>query len=106
MTWEEFKRSSPELAALGEERFERTGLALLATIKKNGWPRISPVEILFTDGQIYLGMIWRSQKALDLKRDPRCALNSTVSNRDASEGEFKVYGRAVEVLDLEVRRRY
>ena len=106
MKWEEFKRSDPEMAALGEERFDRTGLILLGTLRKNGWPRISPVEPLITDGQLYLGMMWRSRKALDLLRDPRCTVHSTVSDRSGTEGEFKVYGHAVDVQDLEARRRY
>ena len=29
---------------VGEERFEATGLVLVGTLRKNGWPRISPVE--------------------------------------------------------------
>ena len=106
MTWEEFQRSEPELAALGRERFDRTGLILLGTLRKNGWPRISPVEVLITDGQLYLGMMWRSRKALDLLRDPRCTVHSTVSDRAGTEGEFKVYGHAVDVQDVEARRRY
>ena len=106
MTWEEFQRNDPELAALGRERFDRTGLILLGTLRKNGWPRISPVEVLITDGQLYLGMMWRSRKALDLLRDPRCTVHSTVSDRAGTEGEFKVYGHAVDVQDVEARRRY
>ena len=106
MIWEEFERNAPELASFGRERFERTGLVLVGTLRKNGWPRISPVEPLITDGHLYLGMMWQSRKALDLLRDPRCTVHSTISDRHGSEGEFKVYGRAVEVLDLETRRRY
>ncbi len=106
MTWEEFKHNSPDLAALGEERFESSGLVLLGTLRKDGWPRISPVEPLIADGQLYLGMMWQSRKALDLLRDPRCTVHSTVSNRDASEGEFKVYGRAVDIQDRGMRRSY
>ncbi len=94
------------MAGIGEERFESTGLVLLGTLRKNGWPRIAPVEPLFTDGKLYLGMMWRSRKALDLPRDPRCTVHSTISDKDASEGEFKVYGRAVDIQDLETRRRY
>ena len=71
MTWGKFKSHSPELAALGEERFESTGLVLLGTLRKDGWPRISPVEPLIADGHLYLGMMWQSRKALDLLRDPR-----------------------------------
>ena len=106
MIWGEFKRNAPDLAALGEERFERTGLVLVATLKKNGWPRISPVEPLIADGHLYLGMMWQSRKALDLLRDPRCTVHNTISDRHGSEGEFKVYGRAVEIRDQETRRRY
>ena len=48
----------------------------------------------------------RSVKALDLLRDPRCTVHSPTSNRDGSEGDFKVYGRAVEIQDLDTRQRY
>mgnify|MGYP002529933737 CR=1 FL=1 len=104
--WEEFKNSAPEMAALGRERFDRTGLVLIGTLRKNGYPRITPVEPLFADGHLYLGMMWQSKKAQDLLRDPRCTVHNTVSNRDGSEGEFKVYGRAVPILDPEQRERY
>ncbi len=106
MTWQEFARENPELAALGEERLDRNGLVMLATLRKNGWPRISPVEPLFFNGQLYLGMMWRSRKALDLLRDSRCTIHNAVSDRHASEGEFKVYGRAIEITDLDERERY
>ena len=106
MIWEEFKKSAPEMADIGRERFDRTGLALIGTLRKNGYPRISPVEPLFADGHLYLGMMWNSKKAQDLLRDPRCTVHNTVANRDGSEGEFKVYGRAVPVTDLKQRERY
>ena len=106
MKWEEFQRRDPELAALGKERFERTGLILLGTLRKNGWPRISPVEPLTTNGHLYLGMMWQSRKALDLLRDPRCTVHNTISDREGTEGEFKVYGLAVDIQDLDARRRY
>ena len=106
MTWEEFKANAPALAALGEERFERTGLVLLGTLRSGGWPRISPVEFLIAHGHLYLGMMWRSRKALDLLRDSRCSLHNVVSDRSGVEGEFKLYGRAVVVEDLTERKRY
>ena len=97
MTWQEFAQQDPELAALGQERLDRNGLVMVATLRKNGWPRISPVEPLFHNGQLYLGMMWRSRKALDLLRDPRCSIHNAVSDRMASEGEFKVYSRALDI---------
>ena len=103
-TWREFAAQEPDLAALGEAQFARSGLALVGTLRRDGWPRISPVEPFFAHGHLYLGMMWRSVKALDLLRDPRCVVHNTVSNRDGTEGEFKVYGCAIEVTDLEERR--
>ena len=106
MNWDDFKHSDPELAALGEERFDETGLVMIGTIRKNGWPRISAVEPLIFGGKLYLGMMWQSLKALDLLRDPRCTVHSTVSDRHATDGEFKLYGRAVDVTDSDERSRY
>ena len=105
-TWRQFASESPELAATGAAQFARTGLALVGTLRRDGWPRISPVEPFIADGQLYLGMMWRSVKALDLLRDPRCVVHSTVSNKDGTEGEFKVYGRAREVNDPEDWRKF
>ena len=106
MNWSEFKEAAPELAELGEGRFERTGVVLVGTIRKNGWPRISPVEPLITDGCLFLSMMWQSVKALDLLQDPRCTVHNAISNRDGTEGEFKLYGRAEDIQDLETRHRY
>ena len=58
MNWEEFKRAGPDLAALGEERIEATGLVFLGTLRKNGWPCISPVEPLLTMGRLYFWTEW------------------------------------------------
>jgi len=106
MNWGDFARQEPELAALGQERLDRHGLVILATFRKNGFPRISPVEPLFLNGQLYLGMMWQSRKALDLIRDPRCSIHNAVSDRHASEGEFKVYGRAMDITNPNERQDY
>ena len=105
-TWGEFQSADPELAVKGEERFDRTGILLLGTIRRDGRPRISPVEVVLTDGQLYLGMMWQSKKALDLLRDPRCVVHSTVSDREGKDGEFKAYGTARPVSDADDRERY
>ena len=106
VTWGQFVDREPELGALGEEQFAKTGLALVGTLRRDGWPRISPVEPFIVDGNLYLGMMWRSRKALDLLRDPRCVVHSTVADREGVEGEFKVYGNAVEITDLAERGRF
>jgi len=105
VNWSSFASAAPELARLALERFDAAGLVLVGTIRKDGTPRISPVEPLIADGELYLGMMWQSKKALDLVRDPRCVVHSVVSKADASEGEFKLWGRARDVADPEERER-
>ena len=53
-----------------------------------------------------LGMMWRSPKALDLLRDPRLVVHSVVSDRMGTEGDFKLYGRAVDVPEPERRAAF
>jgi hypothetical protein len=56
------------------ERFEATGLGLLATLRADGSPRVSGLEPLFALGELWFGMMPESRKALDLLRDPRFAI--------------------------------
>ena len=106
MNWSEFKIAAPELAEAGERLFERTGVVLLGTIRRDGSPRISPVEQLFAGEQLYLGMMPESFKAKDLLRDGRCTVHSLISDKHAPEGEFKLHGVAVNVQDPAERQLY
>jgi Pyridoxamine 5'-phosphate oxidase len=101
----EFHEAMPELAQLVEEEFKRTGVVLVGTIRRDGSPRISPVEPVFAHSQVLLGMMWRSQKALDLLRDPRCILHSAITNPDGAETEVKLRGRALDAPDSELREQ-
>ncbi len=93
--WSEFEQSAPEIARLAKARFATTDLVLLGTLRRDGWPRITPVEYTFYDGDLVLGMMWQSKKALDLLRDSRCVVHNTTSNKSGQEGDVKLYGRAV-----------
>ena len=66
----EFEQLAPELADRVRERFERTGLALVGTLRADGSPRVSGWEPLFADGEIWLGSMPGSRKNDDLRRDP------------------------------------
>lgn len=106
LSWAQFAAEEPRIAGLAEERFAVTGLCLIGTLRANGFPRISPVEPLIHAGELYLGMMWRSRKAGDLLRDPRCAVNSIVADKDGTEGEVKLYGHARDVKDPQEREAY
>lgn len=106
MIWEQFEAAAPELAAVGRAQFEQSGVALIGTLRKDGFPRISCVEPCILDGVLYLGMMWQSRKALDLLHDPRLVLHNTVCTSTGDEVEFSLWGRAIEIHDPETRRRY
>jgi hypothetical protein len=105
MNWAAFAEAAPELAGLFRERLNKTGLALIGTIRRDGTARISPLEAGVFENHLLLGMMWQSNKALDLLRDPRCLVHSVVSNKDGTEGEVKLRGRAVDVTDEGLRER-
>ena len=101
-TWGEFERVSPPLAAFGRQHFA-LGAAYLATVRKDGSPRVHPVTAVVEWGHLLLRMETTSPKRHDLRGDGRYALHSTVSDPKNTSGEFQVRGRARKVEDLEVR---
>ena len=106
MNWNAFRSAAPELADKAEALFEGAGVVLVGTVRKDGSPRLSPVEPLIVADDLYLGMMWQSKKALDLLRDPRCTVHSAVGDKDATGGEFKLHGRVRDVSDQTERHRY
>jgi len=106
MHWSEVERSQPRLAELGRRRLLEPGVVLVVTIRRDGTPRLSPVEPYLMDGRLWLSMLWRSRKAQDLARNPRVLVHSVITNREGGEGEFKLRGVARGVDDVETQRRY
>jgi len=104
--WGEFADGDPDLAAIAGRRMDAAGLVLVGTLRANGWPRISPVEPLVVDGTLYLGMMWQSRKAVDLLRDPRCVVHTVVTDKSGTDGDVKIYGRALDITDAAERERY
>jgi hypothetical protein len=88
--------AAPEIARLGITRLNSAHVALLGTLRRDGSPRISPVEPYFAEGQLLIGAMAWSAKAADLRRDPRYVLHSVVTSPDSGEGELKLYGPATE----------
>jgi hypothetical protein len=106
-TWAEIERAAPELSRRARASFDAGIHKTLATLRRDGSPRISATEIRFLDGRLYLGSMWQALKALDLQRDPRFALHChpVLTDEADSLGDAKLAGRAVEILDeAEIRR--
>ena len=101
-TWQEFSDSAPDLANAVRGRFTVRKHCTVATLRKDGAPRISGTEVELSDGELWIGSMSGAMKALDLRRDPHLALHSpTVDppepNPSDWPGEAKIAGRAVEV---------
>jgi hypothetical protein len=92
---------APELAALARGFLDAYIHKTLATLRRDGSPRISGTEVNVADGELWLGSMWRSLKALDLLRDPRFALHSGSADPPDWTGDAKLAGRAQEVTDSE-----
>jgi hypothetical protein len=93
MTWRRLEAEAPELARLAHDRLTAWGVAMIATIRLDGSPRIDPIEPVFAGGELLLGVSARSAKAGALRRDPRCALHAPVSGPDAGDPDVKLFGR-------------
>ena len=106
MNWAAFSEATPDLAQRGRDLFDRIGLLFVGTLRKDGSPRVSGCEYFFFEDDLYLGMMWQSRKALDLLRDPRCYIQSAVTDKNVTGGEFKMHSRAVELSDHETIERY
>jgi hypothetical protein len=94
MRWAEFRSDAGEFGRDVQRLLEAPGVLLVATVRADGTPRLSPVEPFFWDGELWLAMMWRSRKSSDLKRDPRILVHNIVKSREGDEGEAKVRGRA------------
>jgi hypothetical protein len=104
--WEDIERQARRLAGVMNDRLIAPGVLLVATIRLDGTPRLSPVEPLIFDGDLWLSMMWQSGKATDLLRDDRILVHSITTTREGGEGEVKVRGTAQSIEDPARRRRY
>lgn len=104
--WDDVATEAPDLAAFVRGRIEVHGLALLATLRADGAPRISGVEPLFHDGELWFGMMPGSRKGADLRRDPRFALHGATVDKDVKEGDVKLSGRARLVTDDDAKTAF
>jgi hypothetical protein len=102
-SWSEVESAAPELAALARGLFDAHAHKTIATLRPDGGPRISGIETVLADGDLWFGGMWQSVKCLDLQRDPRFALHSGSQDPPEWPGDAKVAGRAVEVTDPEVK---
>jgi Pyridoxamine 5'-phosphate oxidase len=100
-SWSEFEAAAPELAKRVRERLDAHTHKTIATIRRDGSPRISGTETNFRDGELWIGSMWQARKARDLQRDPHFALHSGSDEPSRWKGDAKLAGIAEEITDPE-----
>jgi len=98
--WRDVELAAPELAQRVRTLFDAHRHKTIATLRADGSPRISGIEVAFEDGELVFGSMPNARKGADLRRDPRFALHSaTVDPVEGSEaqwpGEAKISGQAI-----------
>lgn len=102
--WREFADAEPDFAERVRPLFTDHKHHTMATIRRDGSPRISGTEVELDDDEVYLGMMLGARRASDLRRDPRVAIHGHTVDAPEDDpaawaGDAKLSGRAVEVPD-------
>jgi Pyridoxamine 5'-phosphate oxidase len=101
-SWSEFEAAAPELAGRVRTLLDAHKHKTIATLRRDGSPRISGTETEFKDGELWIGSMWKALKARDLQRDPRYALHSGTGEPDENwPGEAKLAGLVEEMPERE-----
>jgi len=101
-SWAEFEVAEPEFASRVRALMTSRKHLTMATVRRDGSPRVSGTEVEFAGGQLRIGSMPNAVKAQDLRRDPRLAIHGPTddpptSNPAGWQGEAKVAGTAKEV---------
>ena len=106
-TWQEFAAAAPRIAETFVRRHAATGnLCMLATLRTDGFPRISPMEPRFFEGTLWIGGMPGTAKFRDLVRDPRFSLHTATVDTQVGDGDAKVWGTVEDVHDEALHARF
>lgn len=106
LSWGEFARLEPAMAAMVRSRFAAHEHHVLATVRADGSPRVTGTNVMLDGETLWIGSMPGSLRTADLRRDPRCALHSNPLNAQlpAGEGDVRLSARARELDVATVER--
>ncbi|MBJ7602575.1 MAG: pyridoxamine 5'-phosphate oxidase [Candidatus Dormibacteraeota bacterium] len=105
LSWRDLELAEPELASAAGELFRVHKHHVLATLRRNGSPRLSGQEVGFSDGELWFGVMGGALRARDLQRDGRFELHTSSTDPPNWTGDAKLAGLAEEITDPEEVRR-
>ncbi|TDE08318.1 pyridoxamine 5'-phosphate oxidase family protein [Jiangella asiatica] len=107
VAWSQFVAEAPHVAETFVRRHRATGsLCMLATLRSDGFPRISPVEPRIFEGRLVIVGMPGTLKFKDLGRDPRFSLHTATVDPYVGDGDAKVWGEAVNEQDTGLHDRF
>jgi hypothetical protein len=106
-TWREFTAAAPRISAIFARRHAAAKkLCMLATLRSDGFPRISPMEPRIFEDQLWLMGMPATTKFRDLARDPRFCLHTATVDTEVTDGDAKLWGVVVDVPDRALQERF
>ncbi len=99
-SWSEIEAIEPAFADRVRRLFDAGRHKTIATLRRDGSPRISGIECDFRDGELRFSSMTGARKLADLRRNPLFALHSPTSSPEPGRegewpGEAKVFGTAL-----------
>lgn len=99
-SWGEFEAAQPDFAARVRRLMQSRKHLTMATLRRDGSPRISGTEVEFAGDQLRIGSMPNAVKARDLLRDGRVAIHGPTTDPPETDpngwvGEAKISGRAI-----------
>lgn len=84
-SWREIEQEAPAFAARVQALFEAGTNKTIATLRRDGSPRISASEAQFEGGEVTFGVMGGLMKLLDIRRDLRMAMHSSTLEPPAGD---------------------
>jgi hypothetical protein len=106
-TWREFTEAAPRISTIFARRHTAAKkLCMLATLRSDGFPRISPMEPRIFEDQLWLMGMPGTTKFRDLDRDPRFCLHTATVDTEVTDGDAKLWGTVYDVRGRALHQRF
>lgn len=89
-SWRQVRAEAPDLAAYVERRFGAHEHHVMATVRRDGRPRVSGTNVMLTDELAWVGMMTAAGRLHDLRGRPWCAIHSAPLDTELRHGSGDV----------------
>jgi hypothetical protein len=102
-SWHDVAASEPAFARAVSGLLDAHRHKTIATLRRDGSPRISGIEAFFFGEDLWFGSMWEARKAIDLRRDSRFALHSASIDPPEWKADIKLWREGERLRRMERR---